>query len=178
MDPGIRKFMVGYDPKGTSVFIGENNNGELIKLSHEVDKCSGNEKLLKWKRIKDMVNELHWKTISYLVKNYDIIVLPDFRVSEMIRSRKLSKITKRLMNMYSFHSFKEKLKYKCDLYEKRLIFVSEEYTSCTCGKCGIINRLKGQEVFKCHKCGTKMDRDVNGSRNILIKNWSTLRPSK
>jgi hypothetical protein len=29
---------------------------------------------------------------------------------------------------------------KCDIYKKRLIIVDESYTSCTCGRCGEINK--------------------------------------
>jgi IS605 OrfB family transposase len=172
LDPGIRKFLVGYDPSGYSIFIGEGASLELTKLLLEIDKHDNT--YLLWKKVKNLVSELHWKTISFLVENYDTIILPDFRVSQMIRSRKLSRMTKRLMCMFSFHSFKEKLKYKCDAYSKKLIIVDESYTSCTCGVCGTINDTKGKEIFSCISCGLKMDRDVGGSRNILIKN-STLR---
>ena len=37
MDPGIRKFLVGYDPTGESIFIGEGASLELTKLLYEVD---------------------------------------------------------------------------------------------------------------------------------------------
>ena len=60
--------------------------------------------------------------------------------------------------------------YKCDVYSKKLIIVDESYTSCTCGVCGIINNTKGKELFSCVSCGLEIDRDVTGSRNILIKN--------
>jgi len=56
---------------------------------------------------KKLISELDWKTISFLIENYDIILLPDFRISVMIKSNKLSRMTKRLM--YSFNSFKTKL---------------------------------------------------------------------
>ena len=92
----------------------------------------------------------------------------------MIGSRKLSKITKRLMCMFSFFSFKEKLKYKCSYYNKNLIIVDESYTSKTCGNCGCLNDVKGSEVYDCIHCDSTFDRDVNGSRNIFIKN-TTLR---
>ena len=170
LDPGVRKFLVGYDPTGKSVFIGEDAQKHLIPLLLEIDLLETNS-YNKWKKIKNLVNELHWKTISFLIKNYDIILLPDFRVSEMIRSNKLGRMTKRLMCMFSFFSFKEKLKYKCKIHGKKLIIVDESYTSCTCGSCGVINReLKGSEVFECSSCGIKMDRDASGSRNILLKN--------
>ena len=172
LDPGIRKFLVGYDPLGYSVFIGEGASLELSRLLLEIDKKKNPYYL--WKKVKNLVSELHWKTISFLIENYDTIILPDFRVSEMLRSRKLARITKRLMCMFSFHSFKEKLKYKCNVYSKKLIIVDESYTSCTCGVCGTINNTKGKEIFSCVSCGLEIDRDVTGSRNILIKN-TTLR---
>ena len=168
LDPGVRKFMVGYDPTGKSIFIGEGANTELTQLLHAIDKSE--KPYLLWKKVKNMVSELHWKTISFLVENYDTIILPDFRVSEMVRKRKLARITKRLMCMFSFHSFREKLQFKCNQYGKKLIIVDESFTSCTCGKCGVINDTKGKEVFECGSCGLVMDRDGNGSRNILIKN--------
>jgi putative transposase len=77
--------------------------------------------------------------------------------------------------MFSFFSFKEKLKEKSRRYEKKVIIVDESYTSCTCGVCGHINNAKGNEVFKCSSCNLVLDRDVQGSRNIFIKNNPTLR---
>jgi putative transposase len=171
LDPGVRKFMVGYDPKGYSIFFGEGASLELTRLLYDTD---NNPSYAKWKKIKNMVSELHWKTISFLIENYDTIILPDFRISQMIRKKKLAKITKRLLLMFSFHSFKEKLIYKCSTYKKKLCIVNESYTSCTCGVCGEINNVKGQEIYKCNKCKLVIDRDVSGSRNIFIKN-TTLR---
>ena len=75
------------------------------------------------------------------------------------------------MSMFSFFSFKQKLQYKCELYNKKLIIVDESYTSCTCGQCGEINRgIKGNETFNCPRCHIKIDRDASAARNIFIKN--------
>ncbi len=167
LDPGIRKFMVGYDPSGTTVFFGQDANKRLIELLLEVDK---NPSIILWKKIKDMVNELHWKTVSFLIENYDVILLPDFRISQMIKSKKLSRVTKRIMCMYSFHSFKQKLAWKCSMYNKKLFIVDESYTSKTCGNCGILNDVGSNEVYECTSCGLICDRDVSGARNIFIKN--------
>jgi IS605 OrfB family transposase len=170
LDPGVRKFLVGYDPRGESIFIGEDAHIELTKLLVEIDKTTTHEiKSKLWRKVKNLVAELHWKTISFLVENYDIILLPDFRVSQMVKGKKLARITKRLLMMFSFHSFKEKLKYKCSMYNKKLIIVDESYTSCTCGRCGNIKRTK-LEVYSCDECGLVIDRDATGSRNIFIKN--------
>jgi hypothetical protein len=119
LDPGVRKFMVGYDPKGTCVYIGDGANKRLACLLLETDKEEDeHKKYLLRRKTKHLVEELHWKTISYLVKNYDTIILPDFRISGMVKGKKMSKMTKRLLQMFSFFSFKLKLKYKCESYKK------------------------------------------------------------
>ena len=170
LDPGVRKFLVGYDPGGQSIFIGDGASKELSELLYTVDKIENKrDRLLLWRKIKNLVNELHWKTVSFLIKNYDIILLPDFRTSEMVKKKKLSRMTKRLMLMFSFHRFKQKLSWKCNVHNKKLIIVDESFTSCTCTNCGIINNTKGKENLKCIKCNLEIDRDVAGSRNILIK---------
>lgn len=170
LDPGVRKFLVGYDPGGQSIFIGDGASKELSELLYTVDKIENKrDRLLLWRKIKNLVNELHWKTLSFLIKNYDIILLPDFRTSEMVKKKKLSRMTKRLMLMFSFHRFKQKLSWKCNVHNKKLIIVDESFTSCTCTNCGIINNTKGKENLKCIKCNLEIDRDVAGSRNILIK---------
>lgn len=172
LDPGIRKFLVGYDPSGKTTFIGEGASIELTQLLYSIDKSEQPYPL--WTKVKNLVSELHWKTISFLVENYDTIILPDFRVSQMLRKRNLARITKRLMCMFSFHSFRERLQFKCSQYGKKLIIVDESYTSCTCTVCGNIKKLKGEEVYDCSECGVVLDRDCNGARNIFIKN-ATLR---
>ena len=170
LDPGVRKFLVGYDPRGESIFIGEDAHIELTELLVEIDKTTTHKVKSKlWRKVKNLVAELHWKTISFLVENYDVILLPDFRVSQMVKGKKLARITKRLLMMFSFYSFSLKLKYKCSMYNKKLIIVDESYTSCTCGRCGNIKRTK-LEVYSCDECGLVIDRDATGSRNIFIKN--------
>jgi IS605 OrfB family transposase len=171
LDPGVRKFLVGYDPSGSSIFIGEGASLEISNLLYAIDQTTDKKTLFHlWKQVKNLVNELHWKTISFLIENYDVIILPDFRVSQMIRSKKLARITKRLMSMFSFYQFREKLTYKCKTYNKKLIIVDESYTSCTCGSCGNITHMKGKELFICAYCKLKIDRDASGGRNIFIKN--------
>jgi transposase len=70
--------------------------------------------------------------------------------------------------MFSFHSFKTKLEFRCKRYDKKLFIVDESYTSCT--NCFHIKKLKGEEEYNCESRGMKIDRDVNGVRNILNKN--------
>ena len=137
-----------------------------------IDKITDKKiKLLEWRKIHNYVNELHWKTISFLIENYDVILLPEFEISNMVKGFKLQRIVKRLMYMFSFYKFKEKLKYKCKHYNKKLIIVDECYTSKTCTCCGNLKYdLGSNETYNCKECKTSIDRDTNGARNIFLKN--------
>ena len=58
--------------------------------------------------------------------------------------------------------------------ENVMIYVKgEEYTTKTCTNClQIIPGVKGHKVLKCPHCDVKIERDLNGSRNIFLKNIS------
>jgi len=171
LDPGIRKFLVGYDPNGIINIIGNGANKDIIPLLYKVDKNKG--KTILWRKIKNKISEMHWKTISFLTRNYDKIMIPNFKISKMVKGKKLGKMTKRMLYMYSFHSFLEKLKFKCRNTNKKLFIVNEDYTSKTCTNCGHLNDIKTSEIYECKKCKLIIDRDINASRNILIKNIIT-----
>jgi IS605 OrfB family transposase len=184
LDPGIRKFMVGYDHNGKIIFFGDKGNVEIMKTLRTIDLLNKDsiinkdEIYLLWKKVKNMVSELHWKTINYLISNYDTILLPDFRISEMVKGRTISKETKRMLYQYSFHAFKLRLMDKCARYGKKLIIVDESYTSKTCCNCGKQNNVGGSEVYSCSSCGQVIDRDINGAYNIYIKNKLYKKPTK
>jgi len=172
LDPGIRKFCVGYDPQGNVIEFGNGASKKLIRMVKRIDTLENREERLKgFRRVKNYVTELHWKVINYLLKHYDVILFPPFETSKMVRGKKLSRETKRLMNIFSFYQFKTKLKYKCLVTGKKIKIVDESWTSKTCTNCLEINdNLGSSETFKCAHCNLTIDRDCNGSRNILIKN--------
>ena len=74
------------------------------------------------------------------------------------------------MGILSFHSFRKKLEWKCSVYNKNLVIVDESYTSKTCGKCGKLTDVGGNEIYHCESCGFTCDRDINAARNIVNKN--------
>lgn len=124
----------------------------------------------KIEQIKNLRNELHNKTINYLVKNYSKIILPLFEAQEM--TMKLNSKVARSLNTLCHYKFKEKLKNKC--YEKgiELKIVNEAYTSKTCTNCGNIQIINGR-IYECKKCGIIVPRDNVGARNIMLKNiWN------
>ena len=72
--------------------------------------------------------------------------------------------------MLSFFKFSQRLQYKCAARGVNLIVVDEHYTSKVCSACGNYKReLKGEKIYYCKKCKNTIDRDVNGCRNIIMK---------
>lgn len=78
--------------------------------------------------------------------------------------------------MQSHYEFKEYLKAKAKEYKTNVYDADESYTSMTCTKCGDQSKEYDKQRIKQCKCGYKIDRDCNGSRNILLKCLKSLIP--
>ena len=115
---------------------------------------------------------LHWKIINYLTSNYKNIVIGNFSTKD-ISNKKTSNIdnmTKRIGLMMRHYVFRKRLEYKCQIRNVNLKIVNESYTSKICSKCTNYHKtLKGNKIYNCDNCHTKMDRDINGCRGILLK---------
>ena len=170
LDPGIRTFMTLYGIDHCIEF-GKEDLVRIWELTKKKDELKGKKQLKMQRKIENLVTELHWKIIKFLVKNYKIIVLPEFLIKQMMKGRKISKKTRRLMYAFSFYKFRKRLEFKAQENGVKLIIVDESYTSKTCGCCGKLNfKLGGKKVFECQECHLVIDRDYNGARNILLKN--------
>ena len=182
LDPGIRVFQTGYDPSGVILNIGDNLKDVITPLYNRIDKLKSikskkrkkynvNKRIIKIeKQIKNKINNLHNQTSALITKEYENIILPEFGTSKMLAGNMLHSSVKRMMNTLSFYRFKQKLRYEAYKRKRNLYIVTEEFTSKTCTSCGKIkNNLGSNKVFECTDCGLKIDRDINGARNILIK---------
>ncbi|MEY2916743.1 MAG: Heterosigma akashiwo virus 01 [Bacteroidota bacterium] len=196
LDPGTRKFQVIYsEDKVISISTKECTNLGKGKCTCK-EKCTSKIKKIyatldKFKSLRDnkkikqrtydkkrcrtqaklnrLVDEMHFKTISYLTKNYTSILLPSFETQEMVGKKSLHRTTKRDMMNFAFYKFKQRLIHKCALLKHcNVTIVNEAYTSQTCGYCGNLKKTSA-EVIQCDSCHKIFDRDVNGSRNIYIK---------
>ena len=64
----------------------------------------------------------------------------------------------------------ERLQYYGEKLNSKILIITEEYTSKTCGNCGVLdNNLGCKNTFNCKSCNVAIDRDTNGARNILLK---------
>lgn len=83
--------------------------------------------------------------------------------------RKIRSKTVRSMMGYSFYLFANRLNWVALKKGKRVISVTEEYTSKTHPETGIINqKLGGAKTIKLLN-GSRADRDIVGAFNILLK---------
>ena len=180
LDPGIRSFLTGYT-KTQDITIGENLTSQLKKHLNKIDKINSkglNPKLQKkleakqYYRINNKVDDMHWKVIKYLINNNKNILIGNLSTKDIVKnntSNNLNKNTKRTALLMKLYQFKQRLEYKCGINKTSYAEIDESYTSKTCSSCGNYKKnLGGNKIYKCDKCDIKINRDINGAKNILI----------
>lgn len=187
LDSGIRTFQTGYSPENYTVELGvdcvEKFKPQLQKIDRLTAVASSCNKKKRKKlfstikrinsTIRNKIDDLHWKTINFLTRNYSTIVVSDFKTAGLFTNKKLNRGSKRTMALLGHYLFRLRLTEKCKQRGNELFYVDESYTSKTCTCCGQLNnQLGSNKVFNCKYCGLEIDRDINGARNILIKNWT------
>jgi IS605 OrfB family transposase len=123
-------------------------------------------------RLRNIRDDAHHKIIKYLIDNFRVVFIPKLPVSQMTKrkGRKLAKATVAQMLDWSHALFLKRLLDKAKNSACSVIQVDESYTSKTCCSCGKINEgLGSKKEFKCPYCLACMDRDANGSKNILVR---------
>jgi len=199
LDPGVRTFQTCYDPSGIILEAGTTIKHTIETIIKQIDnhetiinddinnykrrKTNKKKKIKKYKKISNIVDNMHNQLSSYLTKNYNNILVPQLPVKKLVRkwdnkknnepkliNRVINSITSRIMNYLSFNKFLTKLKSLCSIRNTKLYIVDEIYTSKTCGRCGYIKTdLNSNKTYKCNDCKLELDRDYNGARNILLK---------
>jgi putative transposase len=185
LDPGVRKFQTFYSPDGICGKLGERFSKKeinpLIKEYELYQKILGKNKIKGLKRrcrelitkVQNKVSDLHNQISNFLSTTFESIFIPKFETKKMTNkeTRNISKYTVKSMLKLSHYKFREKLKNMCIIRGNNIKIITEEFTSKTCTGCGKINKdIGSKEIFKCQKCEIEIDRDINASRNICIKN--------
>lgn len=186
IDSGVRNFASFYSESGCGI-IGENAFLPIYKLCLRLDelksemsksKCQRKKRLKKAfirlsGKIKYLSDELHKKTSKYLLDNYDIILLPTFNVSDMIKKtskRVINNKTVRRMLSLSHFKFKQFIKFKAKLMGKVVVDVNEAYTTKTVSWTGeVIENIGSKKVIVSPLTKQKMNRDLNAPRGLFIK---------
>jgi putative transposase len=204
LDPGTRSFQTFYSPDGIVGELGKDLVKSTIKpLNDKINKLNAvistiKKKLKKYKykrrrklkqtirnirkrqsltrtKLKNVINDFHWKCADFLCKNFNTIILPNFGTSKMTeKDNRINKTVGKDLLYLRHYAFKMKLKHKCKMRNRLLLIVNENCTTITCGKCGKQTNIGSNKIFKCKHCNYTVDRDINAARNILIRTCSLL----
>ena len=177
LDCGVRTFQTFFS-KELILKVGNHDFQRIFRYCYALDKLISRKKKersnkfnkamqrIRWK-VRDLIDEIHNKLALTLCRLFDVVYIPSFETHDMVS--KLRNKTSRAMLGWAHYRFKMKLKAKAEEYSCKVVDCTEEYTSKTCGNCGEINPIGGKEVWTCKHCGCVHDRDINGARNILLK---------
>jgi len=184
LDPGVRTFLTWF-ADGSAGFIGAGAFARIARLAVWLDrliskrakatsrrrKASLTRAINRHReRMKFLVDELHWKAVTFLVQNFDVILLPTFETQQMVvrTARRIRSKTVRSMLTLSHYRFAQRLEQKAFELGKRVVRVCEAYTSKTASWTGeIIHNLGGRKWIE--SGGVVVDRDINGARGIFLR---------
>ena len=175
LDPGHRTFLSGLS-NNHLIEIGNNVDKKIKRELLKIDKIKSlkiknkRRKLLKREEdLKNYINNLHWQTINYLTKNYNHILLGNYSTKGMVESDNVNKMNKRIGSTLRFYQLREKLKYKCILKSCNLGIIDEYNTTKACSNCSTLNNIGSSKEYNCINCKKKYPRDINSSKNILLR---------
>ena len=172
LDPGIRSFVTFYSldscgKLGAGAFSRiyslckylDDLNARMQTVSHKQRyKMRKAADRLRWK-IRNLVEELQHKTAIFLVKNFDVITLPEFRAVDFGTG------SVREILGSAHEDFREYLKAKAEEYGAKVVTQNEEWTTQTCSWSGEVRRagkwIRDERVT--------LDRDYNGARGIFLR---------
>ncbi|CAG8436474.1 8566_t:CDS:2 [Scutellospora calospora] len=105
IDPGVRTFMTGYDPKGKIFEYGKGDISRVYRLCKRHDEYQSQRSVLKGgsnkreryklkrkmlkihDKIKNLIRDCHHKIVKELCENYNTILLPRFETKNMVRKK-------------------------------------------------------------------------------------------
>ena len=117
-------------------------------------------------QIADARKDFLHKLTTQIIRENQTIIVEDLGVKNMVKNHKLALA----ISDASWGELIRQLAYKCEWYGRELIKIDRWFPSSKrCGNCGhIVDKLPlNIREWKCPKCATNHDRDINASKNIL-----------
>lgn len=116
-------------------------------------------------RVANRRRHLLHEVSSQVVKTHARLVIEDLATASLMGNRRLS----RAIADAGWASFASMLAYKADWYGTELVVAPRTYPSTKrCSACGAVREAMtlAPRVFRCEKCGSEADRDLNAARNL------------
>lgn len=149
-------------------------------------------------KAKTLVRHAHNAFANHLVSTYDVVILPEFMTSRMVKKRRkqlklpptkeeadmeginrprwtLHKTTRKAMGWISHYAFRQRLisKALADPHEKKeIVCTTEEYTTKQCPYCDFVHhKIGSNKIFRCgnEACNFVGRRDNVGAFNIALR---------
>jgi len=177
-DFGLKTFLTGSDESSFESPLFYREMETEIKKQHRIlsKKKRGSKNRTKarknlartYRKLDFKRTDYQWKLAHQLCSNYNFIAL------ETLNIKAMQKLWGKKISDLSFSSFLVILKQVADKYGTQIQQIDKWFPSSkTCNVCGTINKdltLKDR-VWTCKHCGTKLDRDLNASKNILRQGY-------
>jgi hypothetical protein len=180
IDPGITPFL-SCRTNDELINIGTNTSNKIKNYLKRIDKINKAINLTKKQqkkkekkynlKISNLIDETHWKTINYIIKNYKYVIIGNLSMkgASNKKSSNISKMIKRVGLRMKISEFRKRLEYKCLINSIKIEIINENYTSKVCSVCSFYKEdLKGEKIYECKKCNVKRDRDLNSATNMVL----------
>ena len=185
------KGCVGVDLGITSyIHTSENLSVDRLDLSGEYDRYTREQRKLdrkehgsaNWekqrqqvarakRKIKRKVRDYQHKLTTWLVKEYDAVVVEDLDVKPLLETSQNAKNKQDA----AWSRFLELLKYKGELHGTHVETVEPRGTTKECSVCGVETAKPiWVREYSCPACGHTEDRDLNAAKNILNRGLKQL----
>lgn len=174
VDLGIKQLITTSDGLQVKMFTENQSEQKHLQkiLSRKVKGSS------RYRRVKLRLAKVHKKVAarrtwllhnisSFLVTNYDTIVLEDLNVSGMMKNHKLA----RAIQNQAWTQLVHQLSYKAKWFGSELIRIGRFFPSSKlCSRCGCLkdDLTLSDRTYTCD-CGLRLDRDLNAAINILAE---------
>jgi putative transposase len=186
VDVGITTLYTGATPEGEQVLEVANPRhfqSAEKRLAHAqriASRRQGPKKgvapSIRWKMANARVQKVHARvhnsrsnliheTTTMLAKNYDVIVIEDLNVADMVKNHSLAKH----IADAAWGEFARQLEYKTTWHGSTLVRVDRFYPSSkTCSRCGTARATLSLEMrtYHCETCGLVLGRDHNAAVNL------------
>ena len=112
------------------------------------------------------------QTTCIVIAAFGTRLIPWLDLDTASTARGLGKVSKQLLAYVSHGKYRQRLIHTLSnpmLASNRIIWISEQWSSCICSRCNRYNGYLGRSrIFYCpHKaCGAILDRDANAAQNI------------